>query len=378
MRFRLQFLAYFAVFSAAVLFHPTFTYAQHYVQTNLVSDGFIPAVTTDGNLSNPWGLTRTDGIPWWVADNNTGVSSLYDFQGHIIPLDPPTSAVAVIPPPKGGTPPSAPSGTIFNGTNDFNVTPGNPAFFIFVTEDGTISGWNPAVDPVNAILKVDNSHPKEGASAVYKGCTIAQVDGKNVLLVTNFRTGRIEEYSADFKPVHLSEDQFDDDRIRDNFSPFNVQTVGRVVVVTYAKQDAPKHDPVGGVGLGFVDVFSTEGKLLSRMEHGDWFSAPWGITLTPQDFGFFSNTLLIGNFRGGQLLAFDPFDGHFLGHVLDANGKQLVIDGLWALAFGDGNTQAGGAGPANTLFFTAGPGGEKHGLFGSLTPVAAEQNNGEQ
>jgi uncharacterized protein (TIGR03118 family) len=366
MKFAARSLNSCAVLVSALFLLPALTFAQHYTQTNLVSDQSGAAQPPDSNLSNPWGLTRSETSFWWVADNNTGVSELFDGEGNKQGLQ------VTIPTPKGGTPPSAPSGTVFNGTSSFNVTAGNSALFIFVTEDGTISGWNPSVNLNNAILKVDNS--KVGAGAVYKGCTIAQGGGQNILYVTNFRTAKIEVYNSSFQQVSLGPQAFADDQIPSGFSPFNIQKVGTVLVVTYAKQDAAKYDPEGGDGLGFVDIFTPAGKLLTRLENGPWFSAPWGIALTPQDFGVFSNTLLIGNFRGGQISAFDPFNGQFLGRVLNQDGKGLVIDGLWALAFGNG----GLAGPSNTMFFTAGPNNETEGLFGTLTPVPAEQNGAEQ
>lgn len=349
-----------------ILLLPPLALAQHYVQTNLVSDLSGATQPPDSALVNPWGLTRAEGSSWWIADNGSGVSELFDGAGNK------QSLTVTIPTSKGGTAPSAPSGTVFNGTSSFAVTAGNPAFFIFVTEDGTISGWNPDVDLNNAILKVDNS--KVGAGAVYKGCTIARAGGANFLYVTNFRTASVEVYNSNFHFISLDPQAFEDGQIPPGFSPFNIQKVGGVLVVTYAKQDAAKHDPEGGSGLGFVDIFSPAGKLLTRLEHGPWFSAPWGIALTPQDFGVFSNTFLIGNFRGGQISAFDPFAGQFIGQMRNADGKDLVIDGLWALAFGDGIS----AGSANTMFFTAGPDRETHGLFGTLTPIPAEQNGAEQ
>jgi len=361
-----RFLKVCAFLFSLVSFAPELAFAQHYVRTNLVSDLSGAVQPADSLLRNPWGLTRADGSSWWIADNDTGVSELFDGAGNKQNL------TVTIPTPKGGTPPSAPSGAAFNGTSSFDVTPGNPAFFIFVTEDGTISGWNPGVNLNNAVLKVDNS--KVGEGAVYKGCTVAASGGSSFLYVTNFRTAQIEVYDSNFHAVSFGAQAFVDDQIPADFSPFNVDKVGDALVVTYAQQDAAKHDPVGGAGLGFVDIFSPAGKLLTRLQHGSWFSAPWGVALTPQDFGVFTNVLLVGNFRGGQISAFDPFTGRFIGQMLNLEGKTLAIDGLWSLGFGDGISE----GPSNTLFFTAGPDKETHGAFGTLTALPSEQNGAEQ
>ncbi len=365
----------FLVLAASALLIPAFAFGQHYTQTNLVSDIAGIAPVQDPNLQNSWGLVHGPGTPWWVADNNSGVSTLYSGAGQIIALPTPTGGVT-IPNAPSQPAPGSPTGIMFNGSPaDFLLAPGKPAIFIFVTEDGTVSGWNPGVDIANAKIEVDHSQvPDKANGAVYKGATIVEMDGKKFILAANFRSGRIDAFNTIFKPVHLDEDAFDDDRIPPDFAPFNVQDIGPNIYVTYAKQDAAKHDPVGGEGLGFVDVFSSEGRLLQRLQRGKWFNAPWGIVLTPADFGEFSHTLLVGNFRGGTIAAFNPVTGRFLGNVLNPDGSNVNIDGLWALGFGNG----GNSGPGNTLFFTAGPNGEKDGLFGTLTPVAAELNENDE
>jgi uncharacterized protein (TIGR03118 family) len=353
----------------------TFALAQHYTQTNLVSDIAGMATTTDPNLKNPWGLARSSGSPWWVSNNNSGTSTLYNGAGVPQPQPTPANPTAVplvvtIPPQMGGTGPAAPTGTIFNGTTGFAVAAGKPAIFIFVTEDGTISGWNPGVDPLNAKLVVDNS--KKGA--VYKGATLSEFHGAHYLYVTNFRDARIEVYDANFHPVKLSEDRFDDDHIPYGFAPFNIQAIGGNIFVTYAKQNAEKHDDVPGAGLGFVDVFSSSGKLRARFEHGDWLNAPWGVALAPGDFGEFSHSLLVGNFGSGWIAAYNPVTGKFRGFFKNPDNSLVTIDGLWALSFGNN----GGAGSSNTLFFSAGINNEADGLFGTLTPVTTELNEEDE
>jgi uncharacterized protein (TIGR03118 family) len=333
--------------------------AQHYQQTNLVSDVPGLAATTDPNLVNPWGITRSQASPWWVADNGTGVATLYNGSGQIVPL------VVTIPPPPGGTPPSAPTGIVFNGSSDFNIAPERPAIFLFVTEDGTISGWNPMVNRTNAILKVNNS-----GSAIYKGATIAQREGANLLYVANFFGGSVDVFDTNFAPVNLGAGAFTDPSIPEGFAPFNVQNINETIYVTFAKQDEEKEDEVAGPGLGFVDAFDPSGNLLLRFNSGHWMNAPWGVTLAPSDFGKLSNRLLIGQFGSGQIASFDPDTGNFHGLLRELHGQPLTIEGLWALAFGNG----GAAGPTNTLFFSAGIDDEEHGLFGTITPIPQGAN----
>lgn len=361
------------VLSLALFLLPSLAFAQHYQQTNLVSNipGMAPVL--DANLQNPWGLTRSSGSPFWVADNNSGTSTLYTGAGTIIPIN--GDGFVTVPPPRfspGAQ--SAPTGIVFNGNDAaFHLPNGNAAFFIFVTEDGTISGWGGGQ---NATLVVDNSDNGGSDGAVYKGATTADLNGSTFLYVTNFRTGKVEVYDATFKRVHLGEDAFDPDgergrgdrgteRIPHGFSPFNVQNIGGTLFVTYAKQDALRHDPVGGDGLGFVELFTPAGQHIGHLEHGDWMNAPWGAVWTTRDFGGFSNSILVGNFRSGWIAAFDGFTHKFLGFVQNPDSSIMFIDGLWSLTFGND----GKAGSANTLFFTAGPNGEKDGLFGTITPV---------
>jgi uncharacterized protein (TIGR03118 family) len=362
---------------------PSLTLAQHYHQTNLISDINGRAAHTDPNLKNPWGLTRSpDGSPWWISNNNSGTSTLEDGNGNPINIfveaNGNTSNFVVVPPP-GFAPPgtlAAPTGIVFNGSpTDFRLdkgTPaGMPAIFIFATEDGTISGSPPSP---NAVLEVDNSDNGAPDSAVYKGMTSGEINGQKFLYVTNFRDGMVEVYDTHFHPVDLGENAFDDDNIPVGFAPFNIQNIGGSLFVTYAKQDAARHDPVGGDGLGFVDIFSTRGELQGSLQHGNWFNAPWGVVWTPRDFGEFSNTILVGNFRSGWIAAFNGFTKQFIGFVLRPDNSLVFIDGLWSLTFGNN----GAAGPSTTLFFTAGPNNETDGLFGTLTPVASEQDGDEE
>jgi uncharacterized protein (TIGR03118 family) len=248
--------------------------------------------------------------------------------------------------------------------------------FIFATEDGTISGWNPAVNvatgampsAINAVLEVDNSDNGSADGAVYKGATTAVLNGQTYLYVTNFRHARVEVYDRNFQPVHLG--AFDADHIPRGFAPFNIQNIGGSLFVTYAKQDAQRHDDVAGPGNGFVEIYGPDGRHEGHLQHGNWMNSPWGVVWTPRDFGKFSNSILVGNFRSGWIAAFNGFTHEFLGFLENKDGSLVFIDGLRSLAFGNG----GNAGPATTLYFTAGLDRETHDLFGTLTPVPAEED----
>jgi uncharacterized protein (TIGR03118 family) len=360
---------------------PVASFAQHYTQQNLVSDITQPnnadgsAVAVDANLKNAWGLARGASSPWWVNNAGTGTSTLYSGAGAINPL------VVTVPNAKGAEGPSGPTGMIFNGTADFNIAPKNPATFIFATINGTISGWGPPATPVvanksTALNKVDES--KDGAA--FTGLTWIELEGHHFLLAANFSQKQIEMFDANFNRVPISSALFDDDTLPHDFAPYNVQAVSGFVVVTYAKQNASKTgaDDNCGEQCGFVDLFNTHGALVRRLQAGSWLRAPWGVALAPQDFGFFSHDLLIGNRFGGTISAYDAATGNFLGDLLDTNDQPIAIDGLWGLEFDNrGNNEAGtqatpSTGPA--LFFAAGINHYADGLFGTLTPVPAELN----
>jgi len=328
-----------------------------YVQHNLVSDLPGMADRTDTNLVNPWGLVHSSTSPWWLNANGTGLSLVYNGAGAAFPA---ASPLVVAVPPPGATGTSAPTGIVFNGSTDFQLATGLPARFLFATEDGTISGWNPAVDPANAVIKVNNS-----PGAVYKGLATGVLNGQNVLYAANFRGGSVDVFDTNFSPVALPTGAFMDDRVPAGYGPFNVQIVGGMVFVTFAKQDAALHDDVAGAGLGYVDAFSASGTLLMRLEHGPWLNSPWAVAMAPAGFGKLSGKLLVGNFGSGQIATFDAKEGEFEGMMRGSRGRPITIDGLWGLGFGNGAN----SGPATTLYFTAGIQGEAHGLFGTLTFV---------
>ena len=350
---------------------------QHYKQTNLVSDVPGLAAATDPNLVNPWGMSRSSGSPWWISDNGPGLTQLYSGAGapangfgQPCPMGTETNCVIIPSGDPNSSPTGTPTGQVFNGTTDFNVTPMNPAHFIFVTEDGTISGW--AGGP-KATIKVNTF-----SASVFKGVALATSSTRtggtaNFLYVADFRKGHVNVYDTNFYKVHMDDDAFEDEEIPHGFAPFNVQNIGGNLYVAFAEQDSQKHDEVDGPGLGYVDVFSPAGHLLHRLQHGQWFNGPWGITQAPNDFGAYSHNILVGQFGSGQILVFDPVTGRFKGTLNDASNKPITIDGLWDIAFGSGaispTTNTFVSGPPNALFFTAGINGEADGLFGTITPI---------
>jgi uncharacterized protein (TIGR03118 family) len=324
-----------------------------YRQTNLVSDLPGLAQLTDPDLVNPWGLAAGPTTPAWVADNGTGKATIYPgfVNGSAIQKAP---LVVNIP---GG----APTGQVFNGTPGFVVRSGDasgPARFLFDSEAGLVSGWNPGVPPPppSTQAQVAASVP----DAIYKGLAIASTADGTFLYAADFHHGRIDVFDSSFIPVHLS-GSFSDGEIPAGFAPFNVQELGGLLYVAYAKQDADREDEVAGPSLGFVDVYSTSGQLLRHLIERGQLNAPWGLVRASAGFGRFSGALLVGNFGNGRINAYDPETGEFLGRLRHEDGSPIEIEGLWALRFGNGVT-----GNPTTLLFTAGIDDEAHGLFGAI------------
>lgn len=362
---------------AAVLAVTTFcaaSYGQHYQATDLVSNS--SGKISDPNLINPWGLSRGSGSPWWVSDAGTGKSTLYQGDGTVVGL------VVTIPAVKAGAT-GSPTGTIFNGNpKAFLLGPGFPAAFLFSTIDGTISAWNGSFDvPAKQTSKVAHIVAKGKKGSVYLGLTSATVDGKPYLYAANTGLGTIDVFNSEFKPVTFAVDAeqgapFTDDLLPNGYMPYNVQAIGDSIVVTYTSF-------AGVPGDGYVDIYSPSGYLKMHLDHGAWLNGPWGIALAPTDFGTFSHALLIGNFADdgsnaadydGTIAAYDLASGKYLGELDDAKGNWISIPGLWALSPGNvspANLDAA-ASPAAAMYFTAGPGHEKNGVFGYLTATASD------
>jgi len=385
--------------AALVLIMAAACLGQHYARINLVSNTAGAARVTDPQLINPWGISRSPGSAWWVSDQRTGFSTVYNGAGERQPL------IVTIPradPNNKNTPTGTPTGAIFNSSQtDFLLAPGKPARFLFSTIDGTIAGWNP-----NVVVAQGAAPPSTQAVTVvktidgssYTGLTSALIDGKPYLYAANFAKARVDVYDSTFHHVKLSmedpdgdcsdctpyhsQNAFKDENLPRPYAPFNVQAIGNDIVVTYAihqQQVAPLE--ADGPGLGFVDIYSSTGQLLLRLQHGDWLNAPWGVALAPADFGRFSDNLLIGQFAGGGdtqssgcIAAYDLTTGKFNGLLQDVSGKPLVIKGIWALSPGNSSRNNNDSAAVRTaqVYFTAGPGHGSEGLFGYLTPDSAE------
>lgn len=320
-----------------------------YKQTNLVSDTPGMAAHTDPDLINPWGISFSPGAPYLIANNNSGISTLYDKSGA--PL-----GSFTIPSANGSAFPGTPTGTVSNRRGGFNVG-GMTSLFIFDTEDGTISGVNGNVSA--AIVAVDNSQ----LGAVYKGLALITNSTGNFLLAANFNSGAVEVYDSTFRLTELT-GRFSDPTLPAGFAPFGIHVIGNRVVVTYAQQDTAKHDPVHAPGAGFVSLFSLDGVFVVRAASQGTLNAPWGAVVAPPTFGAFGGNLLIGNFGDGTINAFDTGGGAFRGQLKNANGTVITNASLWDLVF-DGT---GRTGDLNTLYLTAGLANEKHGLFAAITP----------
>jgi uncharacterized protein (TIGR03118 family) len=318
--------------------------ADTYSWTNFQSDIAGVAQHVDENLVNPWGMAASANGTIWVSDNGTGVSTLYGQDGTA------RSLVVTIPTAARNREGGNPTGVVFNDTEFFQVTKNKnsaPAIFIFVSEDGSISGWNPTLDLTNAIIAVDNGTNRGRNSAIYKGATLGVANGHNFLYATNFHTGKVETYDENFHQVNPN--GFVDPNLPAGYGPFGIRQFNGEIFVTYAKQDHHAEDDVPGPGFGFVNVFDTSGNFLRRLISNGELNAPWGLALV-------EDGLWVGNFGDGRINNYDPVTGAFNETLMRADGTPLQFDGLWdLLPLGDG------------VFFTAGIADEEHGLFGIIT-----------
>ncbi|OWK39222.1 TIGR03118 family protein [Fimbriiglobus ruber] len=326
--------------------------------TNLVSDQAGVAPVTDSNLVNPWGvsLSPTSG-DFWVSDTNPSVSTLYGGDVGGSPVSK-SSLVVTIP---GG----APTGQVFNTTSNFTVTAGGvtqPAVFIFASQTGWVTGWNPSVPPITSAQTAFIA--SDGAE--YTGMALANNGTGNFLYLADFHNGKIDVLNSTFQLTHLA-GSFTDTGLPAGYAPYNVAALGGKLYVSYAKQDAAKQSAVAGTGNGFIDVFDTNGNFLQRLASGGQLNSPSGMVIAPAGFTGFANDLLVANAGNGQINAFDQSTGTFLGTVDGTTGQPLVEDGIKGLAFGNGAS----AGDSSSLYFTAGPDAGAHGLFGKITPAAA-------
>lgn len=326
------------LFLALLSFSAAISRADTYSWENLQSDINGVAAHTDANLVNPWGMAASSGGTIWVSDNGTGVSTLYDQTGM-------ANARVVTIPGHEKNQAGNPTGVVFNSTQSFKVTKnGNaqPSRFIFVNEDGTISGWNPTLDGTNALVAV-----KGKGDNVYKGVALGVANGHNFLYATNFHQGEVDTYDENFNPVKMN--GFTDPNMPKGFAPFGIRNFNGQIYVTYAKQGPGKRDDESGPGNGFINVFDTSGNLLRRLVSQGNLNSPWGMAMVDGE-------LWVGNFGDGRINNYNPTTGGFLETLMRADGTALTFDGLWDLL------------PLNgKVFFTAGIADEEHGLFGAIT-----------
>jgi uncharacterized protein (TIGR03118 family) len=326
--------------------------ADSYSQTDLSSDVPGLANTTDTNLVNPWGIAFSPTSPFWISNQGSGTASLLNGVGT------PNALVVTIP---GTTPPSGPTGQVFNsaGAGNFVLSDGTAASFLFDTLGGTIAGWNPDAGTTAQVGATTSG-------AIYTGLALGSVSVTNYLYAANF-AGGINVFNSSFAPVTLA-GSFTDPNLPAGYAPYNIQNIGGNLYVEYAEVGAS--GVVTGAGLGYVDEYSTSGNLIQRVVSGGQLNASWGVALAPATgFGEFSGDLLIANFGSGEIDAYDPTTDAFLGVLDGSNGLPLVNDDLWAIDFGNGGTDFN----ADTLYFTAGIDNEAEGLFGSIadTPEPA-------
>lgn len=314
-----------------------------YKQTNLVADvdGFNAAII-DPNLVNAWGIAIVPSGPLWISANHTSLSTIYNRTGMAL-----RAPVTI----EGGE--GAPTGQVFNTTTDFKLkSNGQPAKFIFAGEDGTITAWNGGND---AGVVADRS----SFDAVYKGIAMGNDGNANFLYATNFKGQKIDVFDTAFQ--YVTDKPFEDHYIPAGYGPFNIRNINGYLYVTYAKLKGPDNeDDQSGPGNGFVDIFTTQGKLVRRFASRGALNSPWGIVQATTGIDHVPNAILIGNFGDGRINVFDQ-QGIFIGPLRDVNNHPIAIDGLWAIE----NNVPGG--DPEQIFFTAGPQDESHGLFGYLS-----------
>jgi len=323
----------------ALMFTSSAALAQ-YQLTNLASNQVGLTKHTDPLLVNAWGLVYAPGSPFWISDNGSGWSTLYDGAGN-------KQGLQVLIPSATGQGPGSPTGIVFNGSNDFQVQ-GWASIFLFATLDGTISGWAPQSNPNAAIIAVNKS------GAVYTGLAITSRTSGNVLFAADNANNKVDMYDASFNLLS----SFTDATVPAGFAPFGIQDIDGLVFVSFASQ-------TGGSG-GYIDIYSEGGVFLKRLAQGWPLNQPWGFAAAPKNFGTLSNTLLVSNNinKNGTINGFNALTGQFVGTVTDKNGKNIDIDQLWGIDFGGGS---GADGNKNALYFTAGPNNNLAGTFGMIT-----------
>jgi uncharacterized protein (TIGR03118 family) len=343
-----------------------------FTDTALVADKaevVASAKTVDANLQNPWGIAVATGLPFWIADNNSNLATLYSGAGDVETQEVTGSASTGIAIPASAAGVQAnPTGQVYNGTGSFVITTSKgqeTALFLFDGEGGTIAGW--AMDSGSTAVTAYDDGIANGANhAVYKGLALGTVNGATFLYATDLHNNKVDVFDTNFaKPADM-QGKFQDPAIPKGFVPFGISAVNNQLYVTYAMQDTAQHDEVPGAGLGYVDVFDLSGNLVSRFASAGALNAPWGITVAPSGFGSLAGDVLIGNFGDGKINIFTPNGTQLatsVGPLMGGNGQPFAFPGLWSLVFGNGDSDK----PLTTLFYTAGFADQTDGVFGTIT-----------
>jgi uncharacterized protein (TIGR03118 family) len=332
-------LAFTAFLGIALVFCASAAMAQYQV-TNLVSNQVGQAKHIDPLIVNAWGLVHTPTSPFWISDNGSGWSTLYNGNGA-------AKSLKVVIPTASGAGPGSPTGIVFNGSQDFQIQ-GWPAIFLFATLDGTISGWAPQVNANQAFIAVNNST----SGAVYTGLAVTSNASGNFLFAADVVNNKVDMFDGTFNLVM----SFTDPTLPAGFAPFGIQDINGLVYVAFASQ--------AGTAGGFIDVFGEDGMFMKQLAQGKPLNQPWGIAIAPKNFGQFSNALLVSNnTNAGTISAFNALTGKLVGTLKDTDGKVIHIDQLWGIEFGGGTANNG---QKNQLFFTAGPSNNLAGTFGKI------------
>ena len=348
---------------------------EQFADTALVSNktGVVATTTTiDANLQNPWGVAVAPGLPFWIADNNSNLSTLYSGTGTVeTGTITGSNSVGIAIPASAAGVPSNPTGQVYNATGGFLIHTVNgmeSAQFIYDGEGGTIAAWA-ANSGATAVTAYDDGIVNGANHAVYKGLAIGSVNGATFLYATDLHNNKIDVFDTNFSKPAAMQGLFVDPTIPAGFVPFGIAAVSGQLYVTYAKQDSAMHDEVTGPGLGYVDVFSMSGEFVTRFASGGTLNAPWGIAVAPSGFGSIAGDVLVGNFGDGTINIYTPSGsvGTFVSQLMVTNGGTLAIPGLWALVFGNGDPDK----PLTTLFYTAGFADQTDGVFGSIGVAAA-------
>ena len=351
-----------------------------FADTALVSNntGVVATTTTlDANLSNPWGLVTSPGLPFWIADNNSNVATLYSGTGQIqTNVVTGSSTVGISIPASAAGVPANPTGQVYNGTGGFLISTSKgqeTALFIFAGEGGTIAAW--AKDSgATAVTSYDDGVDNGTQHAVYKGLALGTVNGANYLYATDLHNNKIDVFDTNFAKPAAMQGKFIDPTVPAGFVPFGIVALNKQLYVTYAMQDAAMHDETTGAGLGYVDVFDFGGNFVSRFASAGPLNAPWGIALAPAGFGSFAGDLLVGNFGDGTINIFAPNGTSLatsMGPMTVSNGAMFAVPGLWSLVFRDGDSDK----PLTTLFYTAGFANQTDGVFGSIAVSTVQTTN---